>query len=285
MIALLAGVALAAYPPGTLRVDDWRPPIDADGLLVAEGASLGSRWEGRLDSSLAWHALAVYDAKGTEILVNDLMLVQASAGWRIGPLRLGARLPMGALLSGQDLEQPRIAAGDPGLELKISPWGDRRTALGLVGELALPLGGEQIWVGTGGLSWSSALILDGHAGPWRLVLDGGLRGQTEKDLVLDSDTEGPTLALQLTAKAALAREIGGRGEGSAPVGRISLEAQGATGDDPLGAGQARPLELLLGFQRQDQAGQSWRVGVGAGLLPGVGAPAARLTIGVGALGQ
>lgn len=285
MMVLLLGGALAADLGGTLRADDWRPPIDASGLLVTEGAGLGEGWEGRLDGSLAWHALSVYDASGVDVLVDELSLIQASAGRRLGPLRLGARLPLGAVLGADGLEKPAVAAGDPGLELKLSPWGDRRAAAGLVGELAVPLGGEALWLGTGGLSWSAALILDGHAGPWRLVLNGGLRGQTAKDLVLDSDTEGPTLARQLTARAALAWEMGRKAERSAGLSRISLEAQGATGEDPLGAGQARPLEVLLGFQREDQAGQSWRIGVGAGVLPGVGAPAARVTIGVGARGD
>lgn len=272
---LLLGLALGADPQGGFPADAWRPPLEADGLLAVEGAELPRGWEARLDGSWALRPLVAVGEAETVPLVQHLLSVQASASGRLGPLRLGARAPLGAVIGGESVEKPSFAAGDPSLSLKLCSGAGRPLAAAVQAELSLPLGGERLWLGATGASFSALLILDARIGAWRLALDGGLRAQPEADLVWDSEERGPSLGRQALAAGAIAREIGENG-------RLSLEVSAALGLDPRLAPQSTPLELLAGWRGLRPDGGLWRVGLGVGVLPGVGAPAARLLVGGGA---
>ncbi len=276
MIWLIAS-ALAADLGGTLAADGLHAPVDAGGLLAVDGARLPERWEARLDASLAHNALMAYNQTEPYALVSDLATLRAAAGLRLGPVRVAGRLPVGALLRAEGLEQPSVAAGDPGLGLLVSPWSGAKVAPALSLDLTLPLGGAALWLGDGGPTLEAAAVLDGEAGPWRLCLNGGVRLQPRVDLVLYHEEEGPSQARQLLTRGALQRLLGQRTH-------LSLELAGALGLAPFGAAQSSPLEGLLGLQREMTDGQFLRAGLGLGLAPGVGAPAARLMVGVGQAG-
>ncbi len=272
MIALLLGAALAAEVDGLFLADALRPPTDADGLLAVDGATLPETWEARLDATLAHHALLAYGPEDPLVLVEDVLTLHASAGLRLGPARLTGRVPLGALLRAEGLDQPAVAAGDPALGLTLSPWSGRRLAVAAAAELGIPLGGEALWLGSGGPSYSAIAILDGRAGAWRLALNAGIRGQPAVDLLLYDDADQPSLSRQILARAALERRLG-------QDSHLSLELAGAL--DTHGYDQSTPLEALVGYRRQRAQGQILRVGAGLGLLPGVGAPGLRVMVGVG----
>lgn len=271
---LLLSAALAAEVDGLFAADALRPPTDAGGLLAVDGATLPERWEARLDATLAHHALLAYGPEDPLLLVEDALTVHASAGLRLGPLRVAGRVPLGALLRADGLDKVAVAAGDPGLSLKLSPWSGHKLAVALAGELSLPLGGDAVWLGDSGLCWTALGVLDGRAGAWRLALNAGLRSQPAVDLIVGDDADSPTLHRQLLTNAALERQLGARTS-------LSLELSGALSLPTPAADQSSPMELLLGVQHQDVRGQILRAGAGLGLLPGVGAPGLRLMVGVG----
>ena len=269
---LLLSAALAADLGGTFAADPLAPALDGP-LFATESTALPSGFEGRLSAVMAWHPLMSYSADGVSAVVGAETTFHASGAFTLGPARLGVRLPGVLLLSADGLDRPRAVAGDPELQLKLSPWASERARAALLIRGSVPLGGEQMWAGAGSPAGGLTLILDAHQDAWTLALNLGVQAQEAELLSLDGSSEGPRLGGQGLARLGLARCGDQR--------CASVELLGATGLSDLGEDQGTPLEVLASFRQDREDGRGWTLGGGFGLLPGVGAPAARLFIGVG----
>ena len=271
VVALLAS-ALAADLGGRFSADPWAPAMDG-GLIGTDTSALPEGYEARLLTTLAYHPLMAYTATGVEPVVGAALTVHASAVWRLGPARLGLRLPGVALLSADGLDHPRATAGDPELQLKLRPWSSERAGVAVLLGGTAPLDGSAWWAGADGPTASAGLALDVHPGPWIAALDLGAELRPSTILTLSGDGEAPTLGGQWRARLGVGRQF--------QWSFISIEAAAATGVADPGEAVNTPLEVLAQLERRRPDGRSWRVGGGIGVLPGVGAPALRLLVGVG----
>lgn len=272
MIALLLGAALAADLGGTFAADPLAPALDG-ALYATDTTALPERFEARLSGVLAYHPLMSYTVDGASAVVGAAATVHASGALRLGPARLGLRLPGVVMLEARGLDRPRATAGDPEVQLKLSPWAGGRLGAALLLRGSAPLGGEALWAGAGSPTGAAELLLDARQEAWTIALNLGLRAQEPELLTLDGSSEGPRLGGQLVLRAGLARCDEAR--------CASVELLGASGLSDLGEAQGTPLEALGAYRKRRDDGRSWTVGGGIGVLPGVGAPAARLFIGVG----
>lgn len=277
MIALLGlGTVLAADLGGTFTADPLAPTLD--GIFFATDTSaLPAPYEGRLSGVLAYHPLVAYTADGVTPVVGASATLHASAAWRLGPAQVGLRLPAVLILDAVGLDRPRATAGDPEIQVKLSPWADARLGLAALARVSVPLGGEALWAGAGSPTAAGELILDARQGPWTLGLNLGAAVQEPELLTLDGLSEGPRLGGQLTWRAGLGR--------CGETRCLTAELVGATGLADLGEDQSSPLEALGAWRQTRPAGRSWWAGGAIGVLPGVGAPAARVFLGVGDAGQ
>ena len=279
MIGALLSLALYAAPAsagedlgGVLAADTLRPSVDSTTTLVTETHELPPSFDARATLVGSYKALVGYGPDGEIVdVIRDLAMVHWSAGARLGPVRLAAAVPAAVALKGEYFHGVLFAAGDPWFSLKVSPWADRPAGLAVDLAATVPLQASTIWAGSDGPTaelrllgaiererWSGALNLGVHAARAVPLTTGGL--------------EGPSLGSQALLRAAVGWQL------SEPW-RLEAELVGATAlvdRDP----QSSPLEVLVGAVRADPDGRMVRLGVGAGLLPGVGAPAARVVLGV-----
>lgn len=279
----------AATLGSTARADADLPPFDASSPLLAvdgeqavlvPGTTTRPGFVARADLQHA-HAPMVYvDGEGERTaLIERATQLDLSAGWGWRRLRLEGTAPMVVLATGQDAHgQPapsRAGLADPALRARWSalPGGPGKAGLAVQLGGRLPMGGATHGMGQPGPTGLAGLVVD--AAPGRLWTG----AQAEVAVAPQAEDRGLSLDDRLDLRAAASLRVTGEEGGGVRVG-LELRADTAL-RAPWSEGAASPTELLLTGLHARPGGLRLRIGLGAGVVPAVGAPAWRLLVGVG----
>lgn len=227
--------------------DAWRPTADAATTLLVEDAHTV---EGvRAKAELAWAHAPRAEAG---LLVNDVVGLHVVAAGGLGPLRLAGWLPLYPYAGARYQAPAPVAVGDPGLGAKLRVVAREHLGLAVLARVDAPLGGDAWLLGRG--AW------------------GGLAG-------LAVAWEGARVAARLNGGAeGTPGQIGTWGSGAVALGLRPALHLAVEGVARVTGGDAAAEILVSGTWDTDRY-PSLHAGLGAGL--GVGAPQARLVVGVG----
>lgn len=260
MIAWIVGAALA----GGLSGDVLRPAAGSVRGALVEDTDVAAPVAGRLTTAWGWKPLA-----GEEGL-RATGLLEAAATVGVGRVRLGVQAPVWAAI-GED-GVGRAAPGDLRLDLRVVAVRRVGSApgFGLVGRVALPVGGAAANLGDPGVSGEIGVVSDlriGVQAPLWLGVNAGYR------VAPRSTYEGRVLDDVVWYRGGAAVEIG--------RGSVALEASGqvvARRDaDPAVA----PLEVLASGTVPAGSNAWVRTGLGLGAIDGFGAAKVRVLVQVG----
>ncbi len=288
--------ALSAFAPAGFAqeastgivADRLRPGLGPSTLAAAEGADTTPRGHVGVLLALGYlrDPIVLRTADGAIVSRPVRGQLVGTLGWELGlPGRFALRvsLPVALWNDGDRLRNTGVelgagtdrgpglaaAAGDLQLGLKVALLGSP-TAPGMHAALALdftaPMGGQEQFAATGGVTIAPRLMLD-YRLPWlTLVLDAAVRFSPERRLFTTSLGDELVLAGGVIARfAALGNaqrwHLQGYVEGS---GAIALSSA------------ARPGELRTALRVTSARGISIDLGGGAGLVDALGAPRYRL---------
>lgn len=268
----LVSVALAAELPElnaqVLHISpDGRAGVALDdALLPRERQVFGRAWVHYVNRPL----VAVY-TDGTEVAaLSDVLAVNLLSGISFGRLQVDAHIPLYLSTWGDAIEaQPLL--GDIEVGAKFVALDPETNPLGLapVVRFALPVAGEVAPLGSRGFDGSFGAAASKDLGPWLLAANLGVRVLPEVEL------ENATWGSQFFVRAGGSRQIGERAG-------ASLELSAAAGlAETAGDAAANPVELLAGGWYRATDRLVVRAGAGTGLTRGIGAPSARVLVGVG----
>ncbi|XYH93487.1 OmpA family protein [Sorangium sp. So ce1128] len=215
----------------------------------------------------------------SDMLTWNLLASLTPTPW----LQAGLRFPV-AYVSGQGIDAATGApaaeglkafgAGDPTLEAKVRFFGGPRDllVLGAAADVSFPLGhatSEGSYLGSSSpVTAGLRLILDGSAGPLSFGLN--LRGKLLPEKARIAATEvGPVEF----------RYGGGLGYQITPALRAIAEGYGATAFSAQGGTNSLEVDGALQIAPRD-LGLVFTVGGGAGVVQGIGVPAARAIAGI-----
>lgn len=265
MIGLL--LLRAAHGAPVLAADSFRPAPGSPDALLAPPVATAPGFQATADMGWSRGALVWQAEDGSRINVLQDAIGLTVAAWQ-GTERgggVGLTAPMYVHLSG-DLMAPGPGLGDLGLTGRAPLWqGDRVGLAGYV-DLTVPMGGADRLVSDGAPTAAGGLIA-GLGARTRLRLAAGYR------LMPEATLNSLTINDRVTVRASVVTPQRGAWSASAELNAEASYRQ-------LSA-ESAPTELLLVGHHRSEAGRLLRLGAGAGLLPGVGAPTWRLTLGIG----
>jgi outer membrane protein OmpA-like peptidoglycan-associated protein len=158
------------------------------------------------------------------------------------------------------------ALGDLSLHARFELWRGSAVALAASAQVTLPTGDEDAYAGSDGLVMKGVGILGVRAGRLRMAGNLGVRVRTSS-AVLGNIEQGQEMVFGAGLAVRLLRGLDAIGEvfGSTPLG---------------GEGRLTPLEGLVGTRVWVTEQVAFSAGGGMGLTSGVGAPDARVFVGV-----
>jgi outer membrane protein OmpA-like peptidoglycan-associated protein len=294
---LTARSARAQAKDGEFSIQRFEPAPGSHNYLSVEGA--------RMDADWGWTAGLMFNYARNPFVVrsckaesdcsepnatnqNDVGVVRDMFTWdlmgAVVPVRflqIGLRVPV-AFVNGEGIDTTTggplagglkgFGVGDPNLEGKVRFYGDPHdpVVLGAAADVSFPVGhatAEDKYIGNSSpVAVGLRGIFDGELGPLSFGLN--LKGIWRQDATLGSTTVGPEF-----------RYGAGLGYRVSPVFRVIAEGYGGTrfssknGTNSLevdGAVQIQPVSSRFVFT----------AGGGAGILEGVGVPAARAIAGI-----
>ncbi len=273
-LMLAASAALAQTSPSSpdLNAQIFRPSIDGQRTLLVDDATVSRRF--RPSARLLFQyvndpLVYVVDDQQTRV-VSDIVQADALLAVAYDRLRLGLDIPVYLLASG--IEGDENGLGDVGAEARLVLLDPERDlfGLGLEGRLDFPTANMANSLGNSGLSYQVGGIFDLRIEDTLIALNVGTKGVPET--ILDN----VTIDDQFYYRAGLAQSLLDDDEAG-----ISVELGGAFNyGESLTNTPSVPVEGLLG---------GWvrvgdfvlRAGGGIGLTEGIGAPDARVLLGVG----
>lgn len=272
MIAAWAWAALAVDPVvPAMSAQTWRPPLDAERTLwtddagVTDGAATAGLALAWTYEPIVWTAA---DGERVEVL-RDAVQADVLAAWTFRRVRAGVDVPVHLLSTGE------AVAGGAGLgavaaDVKGVVLDPSRAPVGLAvsGRLALPTATVDAPLAAPGVVWSVGGIADVRLGAWLLAANVGTIGAPRAELG------------NVTLDDALYARLGAGWAASDAAG-VSLDVAGqASYASPLAGAAAAPVEAIAGGWVRVASAWVARGGLGRGLSPGVGAPAARVVLGL-----
>ena len=231
----------------------------------------GGAWLNYADDPLT---LGAGSADGSDVaLLGSVATVSLVAFYSTGPMRFGVDLPVHVYTAGAQLDAaPRL--GDLRLSTKLTLLrrDDGGAGVALWGDITLPTGDAEAWVGTGTLGGRGGFAVSASAGPVILVANAGFRTGTGEDFV------------GLTISPALLWGVGAAAEVSQTVwAALELEGEYWLGNEIIGDERlpgALPSEWLASIHYNPAGDLVVTFGGGTSLSDGIGAPDFRV---VGAL--
>ncbi|KYF58348.1 hypothetical protein BE08_26275, partial [Sorangium cellulosum] len=300
-MGLVADVARAqeAVLQGEFSAQRFEPAPGSKNYLSVEGARMeaslgvtaGLVFDYARDPFVVETCVSATDCSAPDALnrrevpvISDMMTWNLLASITPTPwLQAGLRFPV-AYVSGQGIDAATGApgaealkafgAGDPTLEAKARLLGGPRDplVLGAAADVSFPLGratSEGSYLGSSSpVTAGLRLIVDGSAGPLSFGLN--LRGELLPETARIGATEvGP---VELRYGAGLGYQI-------TPALRALAEGHGATAFSAQGGTNSLEVDGALQIAPRD-LGLVFTVGGGAGVVQGIGAPAARAIAGI-----
>jgi len=218
--------------------------------------------------------LLLYE-KGQEVgaLVARRAVLQAGVSWDINrTVSLRASVPAGVQWATEVPEFTREGAvvGDLFLGGKVRLYGSRPFSLAIRGDVGVPSGTREAWMGEGGFRGIFGPTMTSRVGPVDILADINIMGRRPVETPL-----GYVLASELQASAG-ARYHVWRDRASASVAYLSRSGLGFTGQ----GGAENPSELVTSFQYLPHPGLQLDAGVGKGLAEGAGSTEFRAFVGL-----
>lgn len=275
-----ATVARAAPPavpvPEGLDVQLFHPALTEGGTVGVDevGPRHGAPFVGRALLHAAYRPLAVVEDGQVVPVVREVLQLDAVASVAVDRLRLGVVVPV-VLFARMDgpgeagLGDIDVAARVPVLPTDVSPVG-----VGLGARIEAPSSTTDAPLGGDALSWELDATVEGRAGPVRVV--GAIAPGGGPRVEAGTAVLGARVDLRAGATVAV------------PAATLALEASGRVGlADPNDGSTARgwrsstlAAEWLGSALFDLVGGAAVRIGAGTGLGSGMGAPLARLVLGV-----
>ncbi|MGK3992515.1 OmpA family protein [Sorangium sp. So ce1024] len=300
-VGLVADVARAqeAVLEGEFSAQRFEPAPGSKNFLSVEGARMeaslgvtaGLLFDYARDPFVVERCVSATDCSAPDALnrrevpvISDMLTWNLLASITPTPwLQAGLRFPV-AYVSGQGLDAATggpaaeglkaFGAGDPTLEAKVRLLGGPRDplVLGAAADVSFPLGhatSEGSYLGSSSpVTAGLRLIVDGSAGPLSFGLN--LRGKLLPETARIAATEvGP---VELRYGAGLGYQI-------TPALRVLAEGHGATAFNAQGGTNSLEVDGALQIAPRD-LGLVFTIGGGAGVVQGIGAPAARAIAGI-----
>ncbi len=274
MIWVLAGLAQAqdddvsAGDAPEINAQLFRPSIDSRHTLWTDESVSGATRDTSFRAALHYvnDPLVYTYADDTRAeLVSGLWQLSLMAGHVRGPVRLGVDLPV--YLRSFGTAGGETGLGDVAVDVRATAWDryERPVGIAVAGRVGVPTATVQAPLGSGGIGWEAALIVDKQVTEQFLVAANiGTRGMPAVELEnIEWDDQ-------------LFIRVGG-GYSIDDITSISLDvaSQFTYGvSEPEG----RPVEALLGGARRLGAESPFvvRGGMGTGLNSGIGAPKYRV---------
>lgn len=272
LLALSAGAQGLPGDPGyrapSAAADAYRPAVDAHDTFATERPGIEPSLHARAELAWARDALRFVDEEGAVVSVlADAVALNLSAAWARGPVRIGATAPAWLLTTGEVHDGSAALLGDPTLDGKLRLLDDGPGGLALIGRLGTSLGADARQLGRSGPFGTLGAAAELRSGPVSLVLNAGFRAVPAVELGVD------TLDDQVWVRA------GGVWAATDALD-TSLEV---LAELPLGVpfdAQHQASSWLAGVHLRRPGGGVLHGGFGTALTQGVGAPAARLVVGV-----
>lgn len=268
-----APFANALYAEPTLDVpalsaQRFRPSVDGTTPWTdtAEVGPTGDFWAATV-LSYAYRPLVFVSPAGLVTpVVGNVAQLDALAAVALGPVRLGVDVPVYLRTFG-GIEPDSSDIGDVGVDAKLGLLSPARGAgLALYARAGLPTSSAP-GLSQAGVSAEGGLVLDGMAGPLRLLAN--LGGRYASPVAIDNLVVGSAVVGRLAAVL--------------PVGASSLALDanadlGVTGLADVAA--AVPAEVMLSGNFPLSPSWDLVAGGGTALSPGIGAPLVRVVLGV-----
>ena len=278
LVAFLIIAAASAQDSVDIGLPDinaqlWRPPVDGTHTLWTLDSAVApeGQFMARAMGSYAMDPLVVVFENGDrQDLVSDVLQLDLMGGYSLGRIRLGLDVPIYLFTDGQIVEGG-AGSGDVMFDLKGNILDRSEAPLGLAldGRLILPTATVDLPLGTFGLGWELAAVVDKQLGPVLLAANLGTRGLPEVELS------------NVTINDQFFYRLGG-GYALSDASGISADLAGAlTYTEGFSNNASAPLEAILGGWGRVGESTVIRGGVGTGLTQGIGAPVFRAVLGVG----
>ncbi len=253
--------------PPVVDVDVYAPSLGSTTGLSVEDTRRTVTSRARVDVSWAHAPLRfVPDDGPAEVVVADVWSVTLSGAAAAGPVLFGVAAPCsvwrGAGAGGMEVAGPLVVDPTVGARVSIRE-GDALPGFGAAARLTVPTQAYVWSLGSPGPSWEALLVTDLDVGPTRLALDLGTRGVPEVT-VGDGVFSG-----SFVYRGAAAWPIGDHGVTVEAIGSLAYRDVGASG---------RAAEGIVGGWVGVGPDTRVRLGVGAPLSRGIGAPAYRLVV-------
>ncbi len=252
----------------------YRPPVDALETMWTDDSAFqrDGYLQARIFSSFMHEPLVYQYEDGSEDhLLEDALQLNLLAAASLWHSRLGIDLPL-FVAGTSDLVTAGPGLGDVAFDLKSTLFLQEESPIGLAmgARLDLPTSTMDIPVGAGATTLELQAIADRRLGSHLLLAANlGIRWQKEQELEeLNLDDQ---LVFRLGAGYRLSDSMG-----------ISADLAGQRNlGRPAGGLAGTPMELLLGGWKLLARDWKLRAGLGKGITEGIGAPEARLVLGLG----
>jgi outer membrane protein OmpA-like peptidoglycan-associated protein len=270
----LAGPAYAQSTEVELNAQHFRPSVDGDHAIWTDPSAALPSGTGtaRLLFSYTNRPFVYLPAGGAApvALVSDALQADLLVGYTLGPVRLGADLPVYLLTAGE-AGAGGAGVGDLALDLKgtlLQPEADG-VGVALNGRMSFNTSSVDLPLGASGLGGELAAIVDYKVDALTVGLNLGARFNPTTEL------ENVTLGDQLFARF-------GAGYAASEAVGLSLDFVGhGNFSAPLTNAAAIPVEAMLGGSVRTPQAFVVRAGLGTGLSKGIGAPLFRGVLSVG----
>lgn len=270
MLVLWAVALGAEVPPLNAQVLplslDGRAGFALDDGVIAPDRQLS----GRLLLQYVNRPLVATYEDGREVAgLSDVLALDVLPSLTLGRVRVGLDVPIFLGTWGDELAGA-AQFGDLAVDARYALLDPDRSPLGLAPSIrvALPTAGTVAPLGSGGFDGSFGVAASRSQGPWLFAANLGVHVLPE--VQLENATWGSQVALRGGASRALGDTFGASAEVAAQVGLAD------SGGDPA----ASPVEVLVGGWARLPSDLVVRLGAGRGLSRGIGAPAARVLLGV-----
>jgi len=249
-----------AQSTGALAVDDFRPAMDANGMLTLDGSRLLDRGDLSFGlGSLEWgrHLVVAPGMTGVDNLVSATLAAAYGAELAGVPFEVGAGIPLAIASAGDSSSQ---GAGDLAMHVKVRLAHGHGLGVAAIGSVYVPLQHQADRVfGEPGVTPQLIGVADAQLGAWRIAVNGGIRLRPTSTLAMGtmevtSSREAPLGVGVAWALAPHKFELIGEVFGAIPLaahhGYQPLEALGG-----VKLYLARASYLALGAGRGLSAGQ------------------------------
>lgn len=281
VLAMVAGAQDigSVFPLPDMNAQFYRPPIDAQRTMWTDDAATAPHgwYTARLYAGYVRGPIAAVFFNEREVLaVGDVVGLNLTGGVQLGPVRVGADLPVYLLATSGWENAAGGGLGDAALDVKASVLDPKDYPVGVAvgARLGLPTATVKLPLGSPKVQSEIQGIFDKEVGDVLLALNLGVRFGPK--VIQDNVQLDDSLVVRLGA-GYLITEMAGASLDVQMVRDFSQPGTDADGISVIGM----PIEGMVGGWGRVSDDVVIRGGVGAGLTHGIGASAIRAVVSLG----